>query len=227
MTVRHCPNPDCPYLAEHGVPGEYRPDVSNCSDCGAGLAEGKGHFDADDLRSSRPLEVLCGISSEGMEALGQAEGEPVVLQDAPGSMSVPIIQLVSGLVMIGVSFYYINQEKFAAVIPALFGFLFFYLGFSRLKHRDRRVRQVRLHMLGFSLQIGTETVAVPFKAIEMASLAERAVRARGIPVGVFRDLVLSCQGKVYTLSSFEPHSGLLPKQTAHFIQWAQKVVEKS
>jgi hypothetical protein len=225
MTVRHCPNPECPYRAKHGIPAEYRPDVTNCSDCGSELAEGKGCFDAEDIRSSKPLEILCGRSSVTVEDLGKAAGDPVVLQDAPGAISVPVIQLVSGAVIIAVSFYYINQRVFVALIPALVGFVIFYMGFNHLKHRDRRQHQVRLHLRGFSYQIGEKTVAVPFEDIEMASLSERQVRAKGMPIGVFHDLVLSCQSKVYTLSSFESYAGLQPRETDRFVLWTNKVIE--
>ncbi|MBW1809094.1 MAG: hypothetical protein JRJ87_12940 [Deltaproteobacteria bacterium] len=225
MPVRHCPNPDCPYRAKHGRPAEYRAGIATCSDCGAELADGKGSFDADDLRSAKPLEDICNSSSTNVKDLGKADGELIVLLNAPGAISLPVIQLVAGLGVLVISFYYINQRHFVAVIPALIGFGLFFIGFNRIKHSDRRARRVRLYQRGFAYHIGEKIIAVLFTDIEMVSLSDRQLRHRGVPIGVFHDLLLACRGQVYTLTSFESHAGLYPRETSRFVLWAKKVVE--
>ena len=227
MSVRHCPNPDCDYRAKHGLPAEYQAEIASCPDCGAELVDGKGSFDVADLRSARPLEHICNGSSTEVKNLGKAAGEPIVLQNAPGVISVAVIQLVTGLLIIAVSFYYINQRHFAAVIPALFGFVLFFIGFNRFKQRDRRVSRVRLYQRGFTYQLGEKIIAVLFADIEMASLSDRLLRSRGISIGVLHDLALACRGHVYTLSSFEPQAGLIPRETDRFVLWAKAVIEKT
>jgi len=227
VSVRHCPNPKCPYRAEHGRPAEYRDDASTCSDCGAELADGKGCFDTEDLRSARPLEELGEQLDTEIDALGDASGDPILLQKAPGSISLPTIQLVSGALVIAVSFYYLEQRHFVAVIPALVGFILFFLGFNRIKHRDRRARRVRLHQKGFAFHIGEKEIAVPFEEIEMAGIGQRALRSKGVTLGVLHDLLLSCCGGVYSLSSFESHAGLQPRETDRFVLWARNVVARA
>ncbi|MFQ5668998.1 MAG: hypothetical protein ACE5HD_00600 [Acidobacteriota bacterium] len=39
--MKHCPNPECSFLAETGQAGEYRDEISVCSDCGAALEPGR------------------------------------------------------------------------------------------------------------------------------------------------------------------------------------------
>ncbi len=38
--MKHCPNPDCPYLHEFGVAAEYEDRVQTCLDCGTPLVDG-------------------------------------------------------------------------------------------------------------------------------------------------------------------------------------------
>ena len=224
--TKHCPNPDCSCLEKHDRPAEYQPGTQTCSDCGTGLNEGKGHFDPAELRSSRPLEVLCGQSPARVGALGKAIGDPLVLQKVPGSLSVPVILVVAGLAIIGVSFYHINRTEFIAVLPALLGLGFFFVGLNRLKAYDRRVRRVQLHQLGLSHQLGDQTVAVPYKLIGLATLEAEGISLRGMTIGTLHQLAISCQGKVYTLSSFEP-KGMPVHETDRFVLWARKAIERT
>ncbi len=179
------------------------------------------------MQAPRPLEVLCTKSLVSVKELGKTAGEPVVLQNAPDAISLATIRVAGGLGIIGLSFYFIHQGLFWVVIPALAGFGLFFLGVNQLKGQDRRVRRVRLHQHGFTYQIGSKTHAVAFRNIETASMATRTVNAKGVAIGVFHDLNLSCQEQTYTLSSYETLGGLQPRETDRFALWAQAVVEKS
>ncbi|MFQ5719254.1 MAG: hypothetical protein ACE5IK_06870 [Acidobacteriota bacterium] len=39
--MKHCPNPECSFRKDTGRAGEYRDDISVCTDCGASLALGE------------------------------------------------------------------------------------------------------------------------------------------------------------------------------------------
>lgn len=222
-SVQHCPNPACPYRARHGKPAEYKPGIELCADCGAELAAGKGCFDNDDLCSSEPLDVLCGRPLEDEDTLGPATGKPIPLVRAPGAVSIPVIQLVAGLAMLGVGFWNVHGHRFWGVGLLVLGFVFFFLAVNSLKHRDRRERLIQPHRSGFIYRIGDQGVSVALTDIELASLEQRPVRVRGFTIGVYHDLVLACAEKVYTLSSFEPNS-LGPTETDPFVLWARGVV---
>ena len=175
--------------------------------------------------SPRPLEVLCGQSPASVGSLGKAIGDPLVLRKVPGSLSIPVIQVIAGLAVIGLSFYYINRTNFIAVLPALVGLGFFFFGLNRLKSHDRRVRRVQLHQRGLSHQLGDQTVAIPYQLIELATLEAERVDIRGVTVGTLHQLTISCQGKIYPLSSFEPR-GMPVHETDRFVLWARKAIER-
>ncbi len=221
--VQHCPNPACPYRAKHAKPAEYKAGIELCADCGAELAAGKGCFDKDDLCSSEPLDVLCGRPLEDEDALGPAVGKSIPLVRAPGAVSIPVIQLIAGLVMLGVGFWNVHGHRFWGVGLLVVGFVFFFLAVNSLKDRDRRERSIQPHRSGFTYRIGAQGVSVTLADIELASLQQRSVRVRGVSVGVYHDLVLKCAEKVYTLSSFEP-SSLGPTETDPFVLWARGVI---
>lgn len=221
--VQHCPNPACPYRARHGKPAEYKPGVELCADCGAGLEAGKGCFDADDLCAAEPLDVLCGRPLQDEEALGPAEGKTLRLVRAPGAVSIPVVQLLVGLALLGGGFWVVHGRNFWGSGLLVAGFVFFFLAVNSLKHRDRRERLIQPHRSGFTYRIGRQGVSVALADIELASLEQRPVRIRGVTVGVYHDLVLSCAEKVYTLSSFEPNS-LGPVETDPYVLWARSVV---
>ncbi|MFN8486747.1 MAG: hypothetical protein U0350_04090 [Caldilineaceae bacterium] len=39
--MKHCPNPDCPFLHQYKMVAEFRDEVNTCPDCGAPLAPGE------------------------------------------------------------------------------------------------------------------------------------------------------------------------------------------
>lgn len=221
--IRHCPNPECPFRARHGVPATYRADTERCSDCGSALAEGKGYLDRGDLDAAQPLEVLCTIEEPRMDALGKAAGDPIVLKRAPGTVSLPTIHLASGAAIIAVSFYYIHQEQFIALLPAAIGFVLFFLGVDRLKLRDRRVRTVRPHQYGFVLQVGQKSCSVRTRDITLAGLDSTPLRVRAVPVGTLHRLGIALGDQVYRLSSFEAPGGIQPAETDRFVLWARQL----
>jgi len=221
--VLHCPNPACPYRARHSRPAEYRAGTELCADCGAALAAGQGSFRREDLNRSEPLDVLCGRPLQAEDALGPARGRPLVLRRAPGDVSVPVIQLLGSLALLVYGFWLVHGHRFWGAGLLVVGFVFFFLAFNRLKHRDRRERTIQPHQDGFTYRIGAQGVSVRHGDIELASLEQRRVRIRGMTIGAYHDLVLACAEKVYTLSSFEP-TAAGPAETDPFVLWARGLV---
>lgn len=221
--IHHCPNPECLFRVKHGVPATYRADTDSCNDCGSALADGKGFLDTGDFESAQPLEMLCTADGARTDALGKATGEPIVLQRPPGAVSLPTIQLAAGVAIIVVSFYYIHQEHFVALLPAVIGFVFFFLGVNRLKNRDRRVRTVRPFERGFVYQVGEKACGVHYRDIQLATPASNPLRVRAVPVGVLHQLGISFGCEVYWLASFEARGGIKPAETDRFVLWAREL----
>lgn len=221
--IRHCPNPACPHRARHGEPATYREGTGQCSDCGGPLAAGKGFLDGEELATARPLDSLCTEAAEQKDALGKTTGEPIVLKKPPGTVSLPAIQLGLGVLIIVVSFYYIHQRQFVAVLWAVAGFVFFFLGVDRLKGRDRRVRTVQPFEHGFVYRAGETSCSVHLRDIRLATLVSSPMRVRAVPVGTLHLLGISFGQEVYRLTSFEPRGGLVPAETDRFVLWAREL----
>jgi hypothetical protein len=224
-SVRHCPNLECPFRARHGVPATFRPDTKTCNDCGSPLAEGKGFLDADDFESARHLDTLCTVDGARKTPLGKATGQPIVLKRPPGAVSIPAIQFAAGVVILVVSFYYLHQRQFIALLPAVLGFVFFFIGVNKLKNRDRRVRSVRPFERGFLYQVGDKSCGVLYGNIRLVTLASSPLRIRAVMVGTLHRLCFSLENVIYWLASFEARGGILPAETDRFVLWARELVQ--
>ncbi len=84
--MKHCPNPDCPYLLQHGIAVEYEDRVETCRDCGASLAPGPAP--QPDKKSPPPLPDLVTIrttmhttEADLIKARLEAAGIPVFLKN--------------------------------------------------------------------------------------------------------------------------------------------------
>lgn len=84
--MKHCPNPECPYLLEHGVAAEFEDRVEKCVDCGAQLVAGPAP--APSPTPAKPLPVLTVIrtvdhptEADLIKARLEAAGIPVFLKN--------------------------------------------------------------------------------------------------------------------------------------------------
>ena len=86
--MKHCPNPECPYLLKHGVAAEYEDRVEKCLDCGTPLVDGPAPKPASDNEEQEPLPelevirtVMHTTEADLIKARLEAEGIPVFLKN--------------------------------------------------------------------------------------------------------------------------------------------------
>ncbi len=84
--MKHCPNPDCPFLARTGEIAEYQDHVENCIDCGVPLAPGEAPSESPAVSRQKPPLAVVATFLRVMEAnvwraRFEAEGIPAFVAD--------------------------------------------------------------------------------------------------------------------------------------------------
>ncbi len=84
--MKHCPNPECPFLQDMGRIAEYEDHVERCADCGTPLALGPAPAPPKQRKQSLPdLVVIASVSqpieADLIKARLEADGIPVFLKD--------------------------------------------------------------------------------------------------------------------------------------------------
>jgi DNA-directed RNA polymerase subunit RPC12/RpoP len=84
--MKHCPNPDCPFLFEHGIAVEYEDRMEKCLDCGTPLVAGPAPRPEKDEPQLLPDLVLIRTTMHTTEAdlikaRLEAAGIPVFLKN--------------------------------------------------------------------------------------------------------------------------------------------------
>ncbi len=165
---------------------------------------------------------FCGHQPGEVQDLGKATSQMQVLIPAPGTVSVPIIEMIAGGGLLAIAFYLVHNEFFWGIALMLAGFVLLFLGINKFKLQDRRKRSVQLFQWGFVYRVGRDSVEIPFRDIKSAKLGHVDVELRGVHIGVLHELSLSCGGKIMRISSFEHEVGEGPKEIDKFVLWAKK-----
>jgi len=84
--MKHCPNPQCPFLLEHGIAAEYEDRVETCLDCGTQLVPGPAPRPQKSTPPPLPNLVMIRTAmytteADLIKARLEAEGIPVFLKN--------------------------------------------------------------------------------------------------------------------------------------------------
>lgn len=186
------------------------------------MSQQEGKENSEQSSDELSEDSFCGRSSGGIEDLGKAISQTLVLVRAPGDLSIPVLEIASGLGIVTASFYLVHNEHFWGIALLLLGFILLFLGINDLKLRDRRKRVVQLFQRGFSYQLGKNLVEISFMDIKGAKLNSADFKLKGVSIGTLHELSISCGEKDLRLSSFEHEVGQGPREIDRFVLWAKK-----